>query len=197
MPTISAVILAAGRSTRFPGNKLLTRIGGKTIIERVLGTFQESRVDRIIVVVGWQARKLLKSIEGLNVEAVINEKYDEGMSSSVRLGVRKVLESDAVIIHPADVPFISTNTINKVIESYNTGGKPIVVAGYKGRPGHPILFCDSLFPEILEIREETLGLKSVVSRHSDEILVVETEPACLFDIDSPEDLKRIAKIVDS
>ncbi len=189
---ISAVILAAGKSTRFPGNKLLVRLGGETIIERVLMTFQCSKVDRIIVVVGWQAEIILNAIEGADVETVYNENYDEGMSSSVRLGVREALGSDAVMIHPADVPFISADTINRVLECYITSGRPIVVAGYNGRPGHPILFDSKLIPEILEISEDTLGLKRVVSRHRAEMLVVETEPACLFDIDRPEDLRSIA-----
>ncbi len=194
---ISAVILAAGKSTRFPGNKLLVKIGGKTIIERVLSIFNDSKVDRVIVVVGWQAQEILAVIKGMNVEAVLNERYEEGMSISVRIGVERALESDAVIIHPADVPFITVDTIDKVVKSYNATGKPIVVAGYKGRPGHPILFGSILIPEILEIREETFGLKSVVSRHRSEVLIVETEPACLLDIDSPEDLKDIDRLTHS
>jgi len=192
---ITAVILAAGRSTRFPDNKLLKKLGGKALIEIILERFLRSKVDRVIVVVGWQAERLVGTVRAMGAETVYNEGYEEGMSSSVRVGVRAALNSEAVIIHPADVPFIGTKTIDKVVESYINSRRPIVVAGYGGRLGHPILFDGSLIPEILHISEETMGLKAVVSRHRDKILIVETEPACLFDVDRPDDLRRVVEVL--
>jgi molybdenum cofactor cytidylyltransferase len=102
--------------------------------------------------------------------------------------------ADAVMVLPGDVAFITPKSINMVIAEYSRSRSPIVVASYQGHSGHPILFGRSLFNEIMEINEETMGLKAVVNRHRDLIKKVEVgSDEVLIDVDSEEDLKKILK----
>ncbi len=196
MPRVSLVVLAAGESKRFEaGNKLLFRVGGKSLIRRVVETALASLASEVIVVTGHQAELVegeISDIRDERLRIVRNPAYSEGMSSSVRVGVASASEeAEAVAVLPADVAFISPRAIDEVIMAYARRRPRIAVASHAGRSGHPILFDRSLIPEILQIDEDTMGLKAVVRRHRGEILRVPVgEREVLFDVDSLEDLKR-------
>ncbi len=193
---IPIVILAAGMSTRFPGNKLLYNIKGKPLIAYTIESALKSRADEVIVVLGHKANDIARVISSYDVVLVLNPEYEKGMSYSVKRGVRAVYKwADAVIIHPADVAFAPPVVFDRVIEEYGRSKLPIVVAAYKGEKGHPILFSKELFNEILNISEETLGLKAVTRKYRDQTLVVETDfKEVVVDIDTVDDLKKLGLI---
>jgi molybdenum cofactor cytidylyltransferase len=194
---ISMVILAAGKSTRMPGrNKLLADVQGVPMIRRVVQTALGSKVDEVIVVVGWEQEKIRGAITGLNCKITVNRNFEQGQSSSVRRGLEEVNPSSrAVLILPGDVAKIDARSINIVIEKYDDGGCSIVVAGYEGRSGHPILLDKQLFPEIARIDEETFGLKAVVKKHQNEVCLVETGSRnVLKDIDTAADLAELSQL---
>lgn len=190
---IPVVILAAGMSTRFPGNKLLYKINGKPLIAYAIESALNSMADEVIVVLGYKADEIARVISNYDIVIVLNPEYEKGMSYSVRRGVRAVYKwADAVIIHPADVAFAPPSAFNMVIEEYNREKAPIVVAAYRGEKGHPILFSKELFNDILSISEETFGLKAVTSKYRDKTLVVETgSREVTIDIDTVDDLKKL------
>jgi len=191
---ISIVILAAGKSTRMPGrNKLLADVEGIPMIRRVVQTALDSKVDEVIVVVGWEEEKIRSVIGQLNCKIVVNRNFEEGQSSSVKAGVAGVNPSSrAVLILPGDVAKIEASSIDIVIEKYDQGVCLIVIAGHQGRSGHPILLDKQLFPEIAHINEETFGLKAVVKKHRSEVCLVETGSwNVLKDVDTAADLKEL------
>jgi molybdenum cofactor cytidylyltransferase len=115
------------------------------------------------------------------VEYVYNEDYMDGMSTSVKKGVTAAYNEyrddlEAVDIAPGDTAWAPPGAYDKVIEEYRLHRKymSIFVAAYYGRRGHPILFDKSLIPEILNISEESRGLKAVTRKHRFETLVVDT-----------------------
>jgi molybdenum cofactor cytidylyltransferase len=191
---ISMVILAAGKSTRMPGrNKLLADIEGTPMIRRVVQAALSSKVDEVIAVVGWEEEKIRSAIAELNCKIVVNRNFEQGQSSSVKAGVAKVNPSSrAVLILPGDVAKIEASSINTVIEKYNDGGCSIVIAGYEGGSGHPILLDKKLFPEIARVSEETFGLKAIVKKHQSEVCLVETgSQNVLKDVDTAADLAEL------
>ena len=191
---ISIVVLAAGKSTRMQGsNKLLANIEGVPMIRRVVQAALNSKVDEVIVVLGWEEEKIRSTLTGLNCKIALNRGFEEGQSSSVRVGLGEVNPSSrAVMILPGDVARIDTSSINMVIDRYNDAGCLIVVAGHETRPGHPILLDKQLFPEIARINEETFGLKAVVKKHQANACLVETGSAnVLKDVDTPTDLDEL------
>lgn len=192
---IPIIILAAGMSTRFPGNKLLYKINDKPLIRIITENALNSKADKVVIVVGYEADKVMEALRNLPVDFVYNENYEKGMSTSVKKGVKHVMDiAKAIIIHPADVFFVPPKVFNMVIDYYNTTKAKIVVAGYKGQKGHPILFSSEIFKDIMEISEKTMGLKLVTRKYRKFIHIVETNiEEVLIDIDTLEDLNKYLK----
>jgi len=191
---LSLIVLAAGKSTRMRGrNKLLAKVDGKPMVRRVVETALSSQVDEVIVVLGWEEDKVRAALSELPCRFVVNKNYEEGQSSSVKVGLSEVVEgTHAVLILPGDVAKIDTRSINLVVDEYNRENRPIVVAAYQNKPGHPILLSRELFKEIQGIDEQSAGLKSVMSNHAADMRLVETNSEnVLRDVDTPEDLKEL------
>ena len=191
---LSLIVLAAGKSTRMKGrNKLLAEINGTPMVLRVVQAALQSKVDEVIVVLGWEADLVRGVLTDLPCNLVLNKEFESGQSSSVKTGLKAVSKlTRAVLVLPGDVAKIDPRSINMVINEYNETGSSIIVAGHNGEAGHPILFNKSLFPEIEQINEETYGLKSVVKRHESEVKFVEVHTTnVLRDIDTPDDLKQV------
>lgn len=174
-------------------NKLLAKVDGKPMIRKVVETALNSKVDEVIVVLGWEADKAREALSDLPCRFTVNKNYERGQSSSIKVGFKEIGQASvAVLILPGDIAMIDTKSINIVLDAFNQYGNSIVVAGHDGKPGHPILFAKQLLPEIEAINEQTLGLKAVVQRHESEVRLVETgSENTLIDFDTPEDLKRL------
>ncbi len=188
------IVLAAGKSVRMHGkNKLLAKVDGTEMIRRVVQAALESKVDEVIVVLGGEADKVQKVLTDLPCRLVVNKKYEEGQSSSVKVGLGEVSPmTRAVLVLPGDVAMIDFRSINVVIEEYEREKRSIIIAAHKGQAGHPILFDKHLFSEIEQIDEQTFGLKAVVKRHEAEVYLVETGSSnALKDVDTAEDLKEL------
>jgi molybdenum cofactor cytidylyltransferase len=179
-------------------NKLLTKIDGKSMIRRVVENALSSKVDEVIVVLGWEAEQVRKELQDLPCRFAVNKEYERGQSSSVKAGLKEVgAATQALLILPGDIAMIDPRSINTVVDSYDHDKHLIVIASHNGRMGHPILLAKDLFEEIKRIDEETFGLKSVVKKHETEMTLVETgSDNALWDVDRPEDLRRIRKVED-
>ncbi len=190
------VVLAAGMSTRFGKNKLLYPIQGKPMVRRVVEEAIKAGL-KPVVVLGHDKERVREVLDFLDVELVENPDYREGMSTSVKAGLKAVKDrAKAVMFLPGDVAFIQLEQIRAVYDAYKEGDGLIVVPTYRGRGGHPILFDRSLFNEIMGITEEGRGLKSVVQAHRDDMRRIELGTArILVDIDTERDLReRIREI---
>ena len=194
---ITCIVLAAGESTRFPGNKLLFEIKpGMSILEFLLRSILASKVDQIIVVLGYEADLLASRIQNLNADSlltVINPDYQKGgMSSSVRRGIDHALDSHAIMITPADIPFIPFEVFNKLIDYYQSHKPRLIIPTYKNRKGHPILISSELFENVRAVSEERRGLKEIIDTYYDEIVFLSTEEeGILQDVDNYEDFNRL------
>jgi len=189
---ISLVILAAGKSTRMKENKLLLKLDGETLIEHVVNTAMRSNVDEVVVVLGYEAEKVKERLAQLRCRLVVNQNYMKGQSESVKAGLAAVSSNvEAVMVLPADVALVDEQTVNKVIDEYGRSKSLIAIASHRRQSGHPILLDGSLFPEISQIDEETLGLKAVISRHKQDVKYVEVDTEnALIDIDTEEEFYK-------
>jgi len=154
----------------------------------------KSRVDEVIVVLGFEAEKVKKTIADLPCRIIINKDYEKGQSSSLIAGMRALNKSTlAVLVLPGDLAKIETSSINLVVQSYIKENNHIISAAHNGRLGHPILLSRELFDEIMQITEESSGLKTLVMNHQNEMRLVETKTEnVLTDVDSPDDLRKLA-----
>ncbi len=176
-------------------NKLLAEVNGVPIIRGVALAAVNSKVDEVIVVLGYETEKVRDAIANLSCRVAINRDYELGQCSSLKTGMNEVNENtQAVLILPGDLAKIDSTSINRVVDSYNLHGGCILCAAHSGKLGHPILLSRELFSEIQQITEEKLGLKAVVSNHRNEIRLVETDSDnALLDIDYPYELNKLTR----
>lgn len=189
---ISAIILSAGYSSRMGEFKPLLPLGGATAIERAVALFRGAGLDDIRVVVGHRADELLPLLSRMAVRPVVNERYREGMFSSIVAGVAS-LEDDveAFFLLPVDIPLVRKGTVNALLRAYRNGDNGIVYPVCNGRRGHPPLIAARYRDEILEWNGEC-GLKPVLARNDDDSLDVETgDEGILNDMDTPGDYARL------
>jgi molybdenum cofactor cytidylyltransferase len=191
MSELWAIILAAGESKRMGSPKMLLNFNGRTMIENVIVNVTESKVDKIMVVLGAYREVLADQIGELPVKYCYNDNYKEGMLSSVQCGFRN-LPSDfkAALVFQGDQPLITANAINKVIDAYLTSEKGIVIPAYKERRGHPILIDKKYSKEIEKLNPDR-GLHSLAHEFSDDVLEVDiNEPGILRDFDTYEEYRE-------
>lgn len=192
---LAAIILAAGYSSRMKLFKPLLPLGNSTVIESSIGSFLDTGIENIIVVVGFQAKKLIPVLEAKGIKWVYNENFSEGMYSSIVAGVNSLHESvKGFFLLPADIPLVNSETIDKLVEGYKYSKQSIIYPSFLGRRGHPPLISSSLFSEIIKY-DGAGGLKALMKRYEDQAYYVEVEDeGVLLDIDTYEDyLKLCAK----
>ncbi|WP_244372442.1 nucleotidyltransferase family protein [Staphylothermus marinus] len=201
---IVALVLAAGLSRRFPGNKLLFMWEDKPIIRWTVENILNSKnVDKTVVVLGHdeeRIRNVLKDLVG-DIEFVYNTNYLEGMSSSVKAGIRHVYNKykdsiEAIIIAPGDTAWAPPEVYDLIVDVFREKKPKIVVAAYNSRRGHPILFNADLINELMSISEETRGLKAITKKYKYETIVVDTiYPGVILDLDTYNDLNRVKYVL--
>ena len=114
---ISAIILAAGQSKRFGSdNKLIKKYNKKYLINHIIGTLLKSKVNKIIVVLGFQKSRVRKiTVKNKKINFVINKNYKSGMAGSIKAGLKRISKrSIGFLIVQADMPLISKKIINSL-----------------------------------------------------------------------------------
>jgi molybdenum cofactor cytidylyltransferase len=183
---ITAIVLAAGTSSRMGRPKQLLQLGNRTVIEHVVDRVSASMVDRVVVVLGHAADEIRNVLADRDVEIVDNESYREGQGTSLVAGVRAASGSDAIVMVLADQPTITTAAIDRVIGTWRNSGAPIAMATYGSRRSHPVIFDRRIFPDLLEINGDE-GARSVIRRYADQVREVDSgEPDLPPDIDTED-----------
>ncbi len=195
---ICAIILAAGPSTRMGRPKQLIPLNGQTLLETVITTAKAAGLSCTLLVLGSRAREIIARINHSEVRLVINKKFRGGLSSSLRAGLKALPEQcNAVLMLLGDMPFVSSETLRRLMEAYIKHSSLIVIPVYRGRRGNPVLFDRQLFAELAEIRGDQGG-RGVIDKHKDEVLELSVEdPFILLDIDDESDLKHLLTKISS
>jgi molybdenum cofactor cytidylyltransferase len=197
MNMISGIILAAGESKRMGELKQLLPFGKSTVIETALDALIASKLDEIIVVLGYESERIKEKIAAKldykRVRAAYNPDYKLGMFTSIKAGIKAVApNSNALLIALVDQPFIKSELVNEVIGAFSKTDKGIVIPSYNMRRGHPMLIdLRKYIAEIMNTPGEESGLRDLIRAHSDDIfyLVVDSD-IVLRDMDYKEDYVR-------
>ena len=190
---ISAVVLAAGVSSRMGRVKLVLPVEGRPILETVLVTLRKAKVDEVVVVLGAGAAEIKKEVRFRGERVVFNPDYAEGMSSSLKLGLKKISpDSEAALVVLGDQPFLTSSTINRIVDGYLTTKAPVVVPVHGNIRGNPVLFDRSTFPAVMKVKGD-VGAKSVVGAYGDMVLeVLSPDDGILIDIDTPSEYEWVS-----
>jgi CTP:molybdopterin cytidylyltransferase MocA/HD superfamily phosphodiesterase len=194
---LSAIIPAAGMSTRFEQYKPLLKLGSYTLIEKVILLFRQCGIEDIIVVTGHNNEMIEPQISQAGAKAVFNPNFKTGMLSSIQTGVRALSPLSAgFFLLPADIPLIRPATIHALMASFAdisddliTSGK-IIIPKFDGEDGHPPLIPARLIPEILSLGADS-NLGHLISRQRQKKIVQVHDRAILMDADTQSDYERL------
>jgi len=192
---VAGILLAAGASTRMGGLKQLLPVAGVTLIERALTAALESRLDRLVLVLGHRAPEIETALSGFvrnpKLTIVHNRRYREGISSSLVAGVEEIAHShDHAMILLADMPFIDHLVINLLIEGYLKAQLPIGAIKVSKHAAHPVMFRRDLFFELKTLTGD-VGARSLLKKYNDRVCLI--APGANYDerdIDNREDYRN-------
>lgn len=192
--SISAIILAAGTSSRMGRLKQILALGDSTILEHVIVKTLEERFSEIITVIGYEASTVKKaiSVRDPRFRWVVNGGYGSGQSTSLKLGIENLPENDAsFMVFLGDLPFISAATIHSIYASGKDRGKVtsepfIIQPEYKGIAGHPVFF-GNISNHFFSSLKGDRGAKSIMKKVKDHRRLAVDDRGILFDVDTPED----------
>ena len=187
------VILAAGASTRLGKPKQLLQYRGKTLLDHAVSEAINAKADAIVVILGKNAEIFQKEIDKEKVYVVINKDWEEGMASSVRLGLNTLLNSkpymDAVIFMVCDQPYISSSVLNDLIITQQKTTRQIVTCNYGESIGPPALFHKKYFKELVKLSGDT-GARKIIQRNMNDVATI-LFPEGKIDIDTEEDYENL------
>lgn len=184
------LVTAAGMSTRMGGfPKPLLRFGEERFVERIVGQYREAGVAECLVVLGHEAEIVRRRADLENATVRINDAYEEGMLSSVQVGVRYADAQDlsGLLLWPVDYPCAPAAVLEALWEAFQASGADVVVPTANADRGHPALFAPSTFDALLSA-PETEGARAVVYDDTTVVEEVPTDdPRILVDIDTPSE----------
>lgn len=192
MPGITAVLLAAGESSRMGQPKPLLPWKGLPLVQYQVSSLAEAGSSTIILVLGPNPADIAPYVSGPDtLQIVINTYFAEGKTTSIRLGVSQVSDdADGILLLAVDQPR-PPELIRQVIEEHLRSGALITHPTYNGRGGHPIIFDSSLKEELLAITEEQQGIREVVGRHQESIHTVAVDsPVARLDLNTMDDYEK-------
>jgi len=187
------IILAAGSSSRLGQPKQLLSYQHKSLLDNTIEEAKKATDGLVLVILGGNRVQIEENIDHSGIRIVGNPDWEEGISSSIRLGLAKAGEEnedlDRVILTVCDQPFITAEIFRGLISKEASSGKGIVASSYGGTLGTPVLFDKRYFSE-LSLLKGAEGAKKVITKFKDTVAAVAFEKGEI-DIDTPEDYNRL------
>jgi CTP:molybdopterin cytidylyltransferase MocA len=195
-PRVGAIVLAAGRSSRFAaGNKLLEEIDGSPLVARAVDAALGSRAAPVIAVVGSEADRVRAALAGRPVGVVENPRFADGLATSLRAGLAALPAGlDGVIVLLGDMPRVAAQHLDRLIASFDPdAGRAICVPTHGGQRGNPVLWSAAFFGEMAALTGDA-GARSLLASHAAQAVEVEMpDDGVLLDVDTPEALDRLRR----
>lgn len=202
--TVTAVLLAAGASTRFgPGNKLLAEVGGEALVVRVARALLRSMVGAVVVVTPPDLRPIAAALDASLPDAahrlslVANPDPSRGIASSIVTGIRAVDAAAAgAMIVPGDMPNLDGAHCDRLLAAFAAaGGDSVIYAETAaGQQRNPVVWPRRLFGALAALQGDTGGKPLIAAERAlrpDRVVAVTFDDAGIFrDVDRPEDLAR-------
>ncbi len=187
MGRFTAIIPAAGFSSRMGLFKPLLPFGSSLVIEKTIDSFKQAGIKDIRVVIGFKRKLLQPVLDRLSVKIIINHNFINGMYSSIKAGVQTLDDStDAFFILPGDCPFIQPGTIAGLQNAYIKNPADVIYPAYNGHRGHPALISSGLRSMILS-NYVTGGLRAVLEEAAGFIEIPVDDPGIIYDMDTVRD----------
>lgn len=184
----SAILLAAGQSSRMGAFKPLLPFGNKTVIEWCIDYLREGGVETIIVVLGHRADEVRERLENQDdVSFALNPDPNSEMGASIAAGTRELpATAKAALIALTDHPAVPATVVKTLIAAWTNGAR-LVVPTWQNRGGHPVLVDLSFKPELLSLSSSG-GLRALFQNHAHDVQRLEVDSAFIArDMDTWDD----------
>lgn len=189
---ISGLILAAGQSRRMgKENKMTVEVNGKPMVRHIAEAALNSKLSKICVVTGHKPQSVVDALDGIEFQQFDNSNYANGLSTSLIEGINRIgnYTSHALILL-GDMPFISSQMLNQMIEASAENPENIIVATHDGKRGNPVLWPRRFFEELKTI-EGDVGARRIMVANREMVTEVELGEAASLDLDTPEAVRQI------
>lgn len=191
------IILAAGNSSRLGTPKQLLAFEGKSLLRRITDEASLNPDHRVLVVLGASHETIQDELTGAKVEMVINTNWEDGMSGSIKTGLKSLLQAnpelEQCIITVCDQPFINANVFHELKVLAKETEKGIISTGFAGTWGVPVLFSKRYFAELRSLDGQE-GAKKIIKKNLADMAIFPFAQA-RFDIDTKEDYYRLKQTV--
>lgn len=191
---ITAILPAAGLSSRMKDFKPLLPLGNTTLLASSIRLFQHCGIRDIRVITGHRSEDIKPIIQEMGAVPIHNPNYLEGMFSTVLTGIRQLQsECEAFFMLPADIPMVRPHTVKEILRAYENGKGKIIYPFFDGQCGHPPLISCEYVPDILAWNRDG-GLQACLKQfegRSYNIMVC--DEAIHMDADTPEDYQNLLK----
>lgn len=189
------IILAAGTSARLGKPKQLLTYKGESLIRRAVRAGIGAHCNPIVVVLGAHFEEIKPEIESKSVHIAYNPYWQEGIASSIRIGVSELrkqnIDIEETIIMLCDQPMADATLFKNMMLEKRKTGKGIVACSYNETIGVPVLYQKKYFPELLALKGDE-GAKKILVRHKKEVYVIPF-PDGAIDIDTIDDYEDLLK----
>jgi len=192
---VAGIILAAGRSTRMGGNKLLLDYRGKPILQHVIDTALGASLAPLVLVLGAEDDRIRSRVDTTGVEVVINANHDQGYATSLQAGLDALDKpcSGAMFLL-GDQPLVTGGTIEKLLAAFSAEPERWVAPCCRGRRGNPVITPSCRFDKIYALTGDT-GPRAHLKDPAARLKLVEVDDiGVIFDIDRPEDYERLCRM---
>lgn len=190
---VPAIILAAGESKRMGEPKALVHFGEKSFLETIVANFRDAGLEKLVVVLGHDARRILKKVQHLPVQFVINHNYPSGQFSSLQCGLKLLPpDVDGVFLALVDQPHISPQLIASLKDVFLTNPQKIVIPIFSGRRGHPVILPRTLFAEMVSA-PSSQNAAAIIRGHAEIIHEAAADESILWNINTKEELAAVRR----
>lgn len=194
---IAAVIVAAGRGSRFAGgNKLLADLNGIPLIRHAALAVASSPVTDAVLVVAPDSAAIVAAAGDGPWRVAVNPDAPQGLSRSIRTGIAALDASiDGALIILGDMPFVTSALIAKLCETFdaNNGQRIVFPVTHDGRQANPVLWPRAFFPALLALTGDAGG-KALLAANADlHSPVTFDDDGQALDVDTADDLDRAIK----
>jgi molybdenum cofactor cytidylyltransferase len=187
------ILLAAGNSSRLGRPKQLLTYNSQSLLKHTLSVIKGANLDTVVVVLGAYSSALIHELNHKKTIIAHNEEWAEGIASSIRTGIGALQKNypgcDGSFVMVVDQPYITSDLLLDLIKAQRESRKPIAACKYENVTGTPVLFHQSIFPELLNLKGDK-GAGKILQQRVDEVVTINF-PMGKFDIDTEDDYKTL------